>query len=87
MRSTWIGILEEKGHLRHTKEGARHLYAPTSSWTSVQRSALRHILRAMFDGSPAAVVATLLQVAEKPLTSAERKELLGLIKQARSKDR
>jgi predicted transcriptional regulator len=84
---TWIRILEEKGHLRHEKDGPRHVYLPTASWDTVQRSALRHLLGALFDGSPAAVVATLLKVSDTPLSDAERAELRGLIDDARREGR
>jgi BlaI family penicillinase repressor len=84
---TWIRILEEKGHLKHRKEGLRHLYVPTSSWSTLQRSALRQVLRALFDGSPAAVVSTLIEVSERDLTASERRELAEMIRASRRRDR
>jgi predicted transcriptional regulator len=82
---TWLRILEEKGHIKYRKEGVRHLYVPTTSWSTIQRSALKQLLRALFDGSPTAVVSTLLEVADRDLTPAERKEIAGMIKAHRGK--
>ena len=84
---TWLRILEEKGHLRHEKDGPRHVYVPTVAWDDVQRSAVRHLLGALFDGSPSAVVATLLDVSDGALTEAERAELVELIARARAAER
>ena len=81
---TWLRILEEKGQLRHEKDGPRHVYLPTTPWVSVQRSALRHLLRSMFDGSPTAVVATLLDVSERKLSRAEREDIMRMIERARA---
>ena len=84
---TFLRILEDKGHLRHEKEGPRHIYVPTTPWPSLQRSALRHLLRSLFDGSPSAVVATLLDVSERELSPAERDELVEMIRRARAEER
>ena len=36
---TLLRILEEKGHLRHEKDGPRHVYYPTTPRSVAQRSA------------------------------------------------
>ena len=82
---TLLRILETKGHLRHTRVGTRHVYAPTVPRESAQRSALRHLLGTFFGGSAAAAVAALLDLSERDLTPAERRELKGLIDGARER--
>src|SRR5207248_108111 len=55
-----LGILEEKGHLTHRVEGARFIYKPTVEPEKARRSALEHIMKIFFGGSPTQVVAALL---------------------------
>jgi BlaI family transcriptional regulator, penicillinase repressor len=76
---TLLRILEEKGHLRHEKDGVRHMYVPTVARDAAQRSMMSHLLNTFFGGSSKAALATLLDVAERPLTKSEREELIKLI--------
>ena len=64
---TLLRILEEKGHLRHEKDGPRHIYFPVTPRSVAQRSAVRHLIGTFFDGSRAAAVAALLDESERPL--------------------
>ena len=82
---TWLRILEEKGQLRHEKEGVRHVYMPVAPWAEVQRSAVKHLLNTIFGGSPSAVVSALLDVSAPKMTDAERAELRRLVDDARKK--
>jgi predicted transcriptional regulator len=80
---TLLRILEDKGHLRHVRDGVRHVYHPTVARDKAQRSAAGHLLRTFFGGSPAAAVATLLDLSERRLTDEEREELVALIRRER----
>ena len=84
---TQLRILEEKGHLRHEKEGPRHVYLPITPRAVAQKSALRHLLGTFFGGSRAAVVAALLDDAERPLSPAEREELGAVLRRLRAAGR
>ena len=84
---TLLRILEEKGQLRHVKEGPRHVYLPTTSRAVAQRSALRHLLGTFFDGSRTAVLAALVDDAERPLTPEEREELDRVVRRLRTAGR
>jgi predicted transcriptional regulator len=77
-------LLEEKGHLRHTAEGNKYIYAPTKPKDRVSRSALRHLLDTFFDNSLETAVAALLDVKSKELTDAELDRLRALIDDART---
>jgi predicted transcriptional regulator len=77
---TLLRILEDKGRLRHQKEGQRHVYLPTTPRGTAQRSAIRELLRTFFSGDTTTAVATLLDVSERELTGAEREELVRLIR-------
>lgn len=80
---TMLRILEEKGHLRHEKDGPRHVYLPTTAREAASRSAVRELLKTFFGGSAKAAVAALLDVSERDLTASERRQLIELIRASR----
>jgi predicted transcriptional regulator len=80
---TLLRILEEKGHLRHEKDGPRHVYYPTTPRTVAQRSAVKHLIGTFFNGSRSAAIAALIDESERPLSSEERAELAGVIRRLR----
>jgi BlaI family transcriptional regulator, penicillinase repressor len=84
---TMLRILEGKGHLRHEKEGPRHIYVPRVAREAAQRSAATHLLRTFFGGSARAAVAALLDAGERRLTAKEREELVALIRREREHGR
>jgi BlaI family transcriptional regulator, penicillinase repressor len=84
---TMLRNLEEKGHLRHEKDGPRHIYSATVERESAERSAVMHLLRTFFGGSPRAAVAALLDASERPLNDREREELVDMIRRERGEGR
>jgi predicted transcriptional regulator len=83
---TLLRILEEKGHLRHEKEGPRHIYHPTTPRSVAQRSAVRHLIGTFFSGSRSAAIAALLDESDRPLTAEERVQITTAIKRLRATD-
>src|SRR5882672_9613524 len=81
---TMLRILEEKGHLRHEKDGPRHVYFPTTPRSVAQRSAVRHLLGTFFNGSRAAAVAALLDESDRPLSIEEREQIANAVKRLRA---
>jgi predicted transcriptional regulator len=64
---TQLRVLEEKGHVRHEKEGLRYVYLPSVSRRTARKTALTHLVDTFFDGSAAKVVAALMgNIASKP---------------------
>lgn len=84
---TLVRILEDKGHLRHVKDGPRHVYLPTTPHTVARQSALKHLIGTFFNGSRAAAVAALVDESERPLTAEERSELQSVIRRLRAEGR
>src|SRR5215831_19181489 len=82
-----LRILEEKGHVRHEKDGARYVFAPTVSRNTAKRSAIRHLLKTFFEGSPELVVAALLDVSSAKLSNEELDRLKKLIDESRERDK
>ena len=81
---TLLRILEEKGHLRHEKDGPRHVYYPTTPRSVAQQSAVKHLIGTFFNGSRAAAVAALLDESDKPLSSEEREQIASAIQRLRA---
>lgn len=81
---TMLRILEEKGQLRHEKEGLKHVYYPVTPRSVAQRSAVRHVVGTFFNGSRAAAIAALLDESDRPLSDDERAELSSVIKRLRA---
>ena len=82
-----LRILEEKGHARHRREGARYVYLPRVSRLNASRSALKRVVSTFFQGSTAQAVAALLETADADLSEAELDKLQHVINQARKEGR
>ncbi len=84
---TILRILEEKGHVKHEQQGMRYLYKPTVAREKARRSALNHLVSTFFDGSPEAVVSTLLDERSLKLSDEQLDSLAQLIERARKEGR
>ena len=82
-----LGILEKKGYVRHRKEGPRYLYAPVVAPDTATRSALNHLMKTFFSGSPSKAILTLLDMTSTRLSDDELKEIADWIEEAKKKDR
>jgi predicted transcriptional regulator len=78
-----LRILEEKGHVRHSYDGPRYVYAPTVSRPVAQKSALRQLVKTFFDGSTSNAVAALLDMSGKDLSQTELDRLSEIVEQAK----
>lgn len=77
-----LRLLEEKGLLHHEMDGKRYVYLPTTPRTQARTTALRHLLRTFFNGSPEQVVNALIEDSQP--SPAELDRLAKLIEQARA---
>ena len=80
---THLRILEGKGHVRHEKEGRKFLYVPAAEPEAEGRSALRHLVRTFFAGSPEKAVSALLNETAAELSTEHLDQLDALIRQTR----
>ena len=83
---TILGILEDKGLLRHEQDGLKYIYRPTVPRGTARQSALRHMVRTFFDGSPERAAAALLAMSDS-LSPADVKRLTRLIDAAKAEGR
>jgi BlaI family transcriptional regulator, penicillinase repressor len=78
-----LRVLEEKGHIAHSMEGAKYVYAPVVRREKAKRSALKHLLDTFFDRSPEQVVAALMDVSAAKMSREELERIAGIIEKAR----
>lgn len=77
---TTLGILEQKGYLRHTKEGKSYVYHPVIAREEARRSALRHLVSRFFGDSPELLVNQLL--TDEKLSAKDRRRLRELLERS-----
>jgi predicted transcriptional regulator len=82
-----LRILEEKGHVRHRRDGPRYVYTPTVPRDRARVSALRQLVSTFFDGSAGAAAAALLDLSGDELTAEEIAELQSVVDRARAEGR
>jgi predicted transcriptional regulator len=82
-----LGILERKGVVRHRREGSRYVYSPIQPAEAVRESALRHLVRTFFRGSPSKAVLTLLDSPSTRLSEEELNELAAWVEAAKREQR
>ncbi|MBV8904899.1 MAG: BlaI/MecI/CopY family transcriptional regulator [Acidobacteriia bacterium] len=78
-----LRVLEEKGHIKHLAEGLKYVYAPVVARDKAKRSALKNLLDTFFQDSPEQVVAALLDVSSKRLSTGELDRMAEMIEKAR----
>jgi predicted transcriptional regulator len=82
-----LRILEEKGHIKHSAEGARYIYLPRTSRQVATRAALKRVVSTFFGGSVSQAMAALLESADTRLSDEEIDQIDKLIQQARKEGR
>jgi predicted transcriptional regulator len=82
-----LGFLEDKGYLRHEQQGLKYVYMPVEDTSRVRASALDHLVKTFFGGSPERAVAALLEMSDSKLSPKEKLYLNQLIKKAQQEGR
>ena len=84
---TLLGILEQKGHVRHLRDGVRYVYVPKVPPARAQRSALQHLVDTFFGGSASRGMAALFELSGGDLDESDLARLRRMIDDARKKGR
>ena len=80
---TILRVLENKGYLKHIERDLKYVYLPTISQDKAKHSALQHMMKTFFNGSPERVMAAILDNDEIELSTEELDRIMQLIEQAR----
>lgn len=78
-----LRVLEDKGHVMHSADGPRYVYAPAVSPDQARRTALSHLLKTFFNGSAEQAVVTLLQMSATELSDDDISRLAARVRAAR----
>jgi predicted transcriptional regulator len=80
---TTLRILEDKGYVRHKKDGRAFQYEPLIGRQDARRSALKQVLQRFFEGSPELLMASLFENGE--IDAKELRRLRRVIEDAERK--
>ena len=58
---TTLRILEQKGYLKHRKEGRAFIYQPVVGRDQAREKAVTHLVRRFFEGSPGLLMLNLVE--------------------------
>ncbi|HEY3379020.1 MAG TPA: BlaI/MecI/CopY family transcriptional regulator [Armatimonadota bacterium] len=84
---TLLGILEQKGYVRHIRERGKYIYLPTTPRDKAGQDALQRVLQTYYDGSLAKAAAALFDASERTLSEDEVQRLTRMIAQAKEEGR
>ncbi len=59
-----LALLEQKGYVKHRRDGLRYVYSPTHNTSTARDAAAKKLVEIFFGGSPARAVATLLDLPD-----------------------
>jgi predicted transcriptional regulator len=79
---TTLRILENKGYVRHKKDGRAFVYRPVVRRDKAQASALKHLLSRFFEDSPELLMLNLLE--RKQITPDQLQRLRDRIEEKKS---
>ncbi|MDT4897614.1 MAG: hypothetical protein QOH25_2691 [Acidobacteriota bacterium] len=77
---TTLRILEQKGYVRHSKEGRAFVYHPLIDRGEARRNIVQYVLNRFFDNSPELLVLNVLQ--EEKIDAVELKRLKKMIEES-----
>jgi predicted transcriptional regulator len=84
---TLLGVMEEKGFLRHESVKGKYIYYPTIPLQKAARAALNQVLETFFKGSEARAVISILKKSDANLTDEDVELILDLINKTREEGR
>ena len=82
-----LALLEQKGYVKHRRDGLRYVYSPNISTAAAQGTALKKLVDTFFGGSAARAVATLLDLPDDSGDELTIKELRKAVVSARRQGR
>ena len=82
-----LALLEQKGYVRHRRDGLRYVYSTTVNTAAAKGTALQKLVDTFFGGSPARAVATLLDLPDDPEKEPSLSQLRKAVLMARRQGR
>ena len=82
---TTIRILEQKGYLKHVKDGRAHVYRPLVARADASRSEIRHLAHRFFDNSHEMLALNILE--DRGIDADELQRLRQLLEQTQPEEK
>ncbi len=80
-----LRLLEERGHVKHTQDGTRYLYAPAVPRGAARKKALEHLISTFFEGSVEQTLFALVESSKDKLSREELDRLAEVVERARKR--
>lgn len=84
---TMLGVLEDKGFLKHDTEKGRYIYSPTIPLNKARKKMLSNLLDTFYRGAEANAVISILRESEATLSDEEAGVILELIEKSKKEGR
>ncbi len=78
-----LTALEDKGHVRHSRDGRRYIYRPAVPVTTASRSAAHRLLHTYFSGSTSKAILGLIEASDERLSDDELREIARIVREAK----
>jgi predicted transcriptional regulator len=82
-----IRIIEQKGYLKHRREGHSYIYAPIIPKDVASRHAVKHLLQTFFQGNASRAISALLDASEGSLSEEDIAEIAELIRKTEAREK
>jgi len=84
---TMLGVLEEKGYLKHDTVKGKYIYSPTIPLKKARKTMLSNLLDTFYRGAEAHAVISILRESEGKLSEEEADMILELIENSKKEGR
>ena len=84
---THLALLQDKGLIRHDRQGAKHIYEPVVPRDEMAKNVIAGVIENFFGGSVERVVATLIEPGTIGVSDEQLDRLSKLIEEAREQGR
>ena len=84
---TLLGVLEDKGFLKHDTVKGKYIYYPTIPIQQARRTALNQVVETFFSGAEARAVISILKESDASLSDEDAEAIIDLINKSRKEGR
>lgn len=84
---TMLGVLEDKGYLKHDNEKGRYIYSPTIPLRKARMTMLSNVLETFYKGAEASAVISILKESEGTLSKEDADSIIELIDRSKKEGR
>ncbi len=76
-------LMEEKGYIKHKKEGAKFIYSPVQSRLNASKIAVKNLVNTFFENKTEDAVVALIDSSDIKLSDADMKKISKIIEKAK----